>query len=132
MSELKSCPFCGYEPETKEIHVYPNGEKSPAFIKCKRCNYHLFGYNEEELFVHWNHRPIEDALRSELDQLREQMRWRKYPDEKPTKEGEYLVLMFGSIIEQRGWEGDVNKWEHTKGVNITHWMPRPQPPEEEA
>lgn len=64
--ELKPCPFCGYEPETREVHVYPNGEKSPASIKCKRCNYHLFGYNEEALFVHWNCRPIENTLRDEL------------------------------------------------------------------
>lgn len=70
MSELKNCPFCGYEPETKEVHVYPNGEKSPAFIKCKRCNYHLFSYNEEGLFVHWNCRPTENALRDEIERLR--------------------------------------------------------------
>lgn len=62
-SALKPCPFCGYESETRKVIVYPNGEKSPAFIRCKRCNYHLFGYDYEALVVHWNCRPIENALR---------------------------------------------------------------------
>jgi len=66
MSELKPCPFCGYEPETRKVIVYPNGEKSLAFIKCRRCNYWLFGYNYEALVVHWNCRPIENTLRDEL------------------------------------------------------------------
>ena len=64
--ELRPCPFCGYEPETRKVIVYPNGEKSPAFIKCRRCNYGLFGYNYEALVVHWNCRPIENTLRDEL------------------------------------------------------------------
>jgi hypothetical protein len=68
MSDLKPCPFCGYEPETRKVIVYPKlyGERSPAFIKCRRCNYGLFGYNYEALVVHWNCRPVENTLRDEL------------------------------------------------------------------
>jgi len=69
MSELKPCPFCGYEPETRKVHVYPNGETSPASIKCKRCNYYLFGYNEEALFVHWNCRPLDVKQEAERNQF---------------------------------------------------------------
>ena len=90
MSELKPCPFCGYEPETKEVHVYPNGEKSPAFIKCKRCNYHLFSYNEEGLFVHWNCRPTENALRAENERLRKALK--VYADKKNWKNDDWGIL----------------------------------------
>jgi len=71
MNELKACPFCGYEPETRDVHNYPNGEESPAFIKCKRCNFHLFNYIEEGVIVHWNTRPFEDTLRQRITELEE-------------------------------------------------------------
>lgn len=32
--------------------------------------------------------------RAEIDRLREMIRWRKYPEEKPAKSGEYLNFYF--------------------------------------
>lgn len=67
--------------------------------------------------------------------LREQVRWRKYPEEKPKRDGFYLVLEninqvagYYHWCKQFGWNTDGGR------INIqtvTHWMPLPQPPEEE-
>lgn len=66
MSELKPCPFCGDGVEMVNTKTYPNGERSPAYIKCKTCNYHIADYEDEILIHQWNTRPIEDELRAEL------------------------------------------------------------------
>ena len=68
-TELKPCPFCGHKPEVTRVHEHPNGEKYPAIIGCLRCNFCLTSDNEEGLFVRWNVRPVEDAMRAEVDRL---------------------------------------------------------------
>ena len=67
--------------------------------------------------------------------LREQVRWRKYPEEMPKRDGFYLVLEninqvagYYHWCKQFGWNTDGGR------INIqtvTHWMPLPQPPEAE-
>ena len=55
MSELKPCPFCGYDriADTKEIF--------PGKAQCTNCG---------ATAPNWNTRPIEDALRAENELLR--------------------------------------------------------------
>ncbi|MEN6621085.1 MAG: hypothetical protein ABFD50_06025 [Smithella sp.] len=59
--ELKLCP-CGHKVEMKYAVVYPNGERSPASIRCKNCNFFISDYEDDVLIQRWNNRPLEDAL----------------------------------------------------------------------
>ena len=63
--ELKPCPFCGADPDTVA-----------NYVECCNCDYQLPVYNiddqyqEEEAINHWNTRPIEDALRRQLEEAK--------------------------------------------------------------
>ena len=61
--ELRPCPFCGLHVEPVSAKTYPNGERSPAYIKCKRCNYHIAGYEDKDVINQWNTR---SAIRKEF------------------------------------------------------------------
>jgi len=63
MSEIKPCPFCGLHVELVSAKTYPNGERSPSYIKCKRCNYHIAGYEDKDVISQWNTR---SAIRKEF------------------------------------------------------------------
>ena len=68
MSEkLRNCPFCGNHVEMVNTKTYPNFERSPAYMKCRTCNYHIAAFDDENLINRWNDRPIEDELRAELE-----------------------------------------------------------------
>ena len=62
-SVLKPCPFCGLHVELVSVKTYPNGERSPSYIKCKRCNYHIAGYEDKDVISQWNTR---SAIRKEF------------------------------------------------------------------
>ena len=49
-------------------------ERSPASIRCKKCNFFIADYEDDDLIQHWNNRPIEDALCAENERLRETLR----------------------------------------------------------
>ena len=63
--------------------------------------------------------------------------------EKPKNHGEYLVFVrdhytedshkestiVKAIYDSRGW---VTEWYGTRASEITHWMPLPEPPEQEV
>ena len=63
MNKLKPSPFCGLHVELVSAKTYPNGERSPAYIKCKRCNYHIAGYEDKDVISQWNTR---SAIRKEF------------------------------------------------------------------
>ena len=69
--EIKLCPFCGSKVEMKSVVIYPNMERSPASIRCKKCNFFIADYEDDDLIQRWNNRPIEDALCAENERLRE-------------------------------------------------------------
>ena len=81
MSELKPCPFCGgnaYECD----YTHPNGGDW-YFVKCDVCDAKSDEYHTQEVANNkWNTRPIEDALRAEVEQLKaDNSRMREVLDE---------------------------------------------------
>ena len=60
--ELKPCPFCGGVPNSSTERV---GHSTwLTFVKCETCAFDM-------QMSKWNTRPIEDALRTELEAARE-------------------------------------------------------------
>ena len=63
MSELKLCPFCGKEAEYSKRYKY-------VFCKC------IVGSEQmpnDFSVEHWNTRPLEEALKKQLEQLMDQL-----------------------------------------------------------
>jgi len=64
-------------------------------------------------------------LREENAKLRELLRWRKWPEEKPVNSGRYLVLTDGSTDignHLSYWSRTVASWS-TKDAGIAFWRP---------
>lgn len=72
MSEqLSRCPHCG--STQAEVSKWTNSldERSLYFVICGKCAARTNFYKtREEAITAWNHRPIEDVLRGELEQAR--------------------------------------------------------------
>ena len=63
MSELKACPFCG----STDLATESFGERRHCVV-CEKCECST-GYmlDDDEAIEAWNTRPLEDALRAELE-----------------------------------------------------------------
>ena len=62
---------------------------------------------------------------NEIVGLRDQLRWRKWPEEKPVTSGRYLVLTDGSTDignHLSYWSRTVESWS-TKDAGIAFWRP---------
>ena len=66
MTDLKPCPFCG----RKNIADYLS-ESGEILTYCIDCFEDTNGHPDR--FDVWNTRPIEDALRAELDDLKKRL-----------------------------------------------------------
>lgn len=71
MSELKPCPFCGSESGPEMVFsTFP----TERYIFCENCTAQgNRKYHPDEAAEEWNHRPIEDGLRSELEASRAEL-----------------------------------------------------------
>lgn len=129
--ELKACPFCG----SKDLNLVRD-----KYIICNSCNAFSPDDKAENRNELWNTRPLEDALRSRVEELereldkaikvgaqalgevvrlREQVRWH-LPDEEPEK---YPIL-----IEDE-YEYGFEIYHTFKPACIKRWMYLPIPPE---
>lgn len=73
-------------------------------------------------------------LEQEIRDLRDQLRWRKWPEEKPDKGGAYLVyetelykdpcMHVGYFVPENNERWLVNHYQR----NITHWRPLGEDP----
>lgn len=75
MSELKPCPFCGGQPDIREQKADGiNYGRDGFVVTCYECEpdeiCSVFRDIEECAIDAWNHRPIEDALRAEIERLK--------------------------------------------------------------
>lgn len=65
--------------------------------------------------------------------LKEERRWRKFPDEKPEL-GDIVLVKFSERTKAHYYPIDIVRWDSTYElgeIEISHWMPRPSAPQEE-
>lgn len=86
MDELKPCPFCGKEIELFSSHFEGQWCVHPPVIHCTACHQDYEGvgiaicdamsdakkedFADNLLCNWWNHRPAEDALKAEVERLK--------------------------------------------------------------
>ena len=76
-----------------------------------------------------------EAAERELAALREQTRWRKFPDEKPDDNAGVFTMsedeVYGTrtVLQGDYWQGMFLDLSGDDIENVTHWRPLPEPPE---
>ena len=77
------------------------------------------------------------SLKARIAELEEERRWRKFPDEKPEKwdtvvvrfsDGFYDLAVY--LSNGQGW--DIGDGLYHKSEEVSHWMPLPSAPKEQA
>ena len=66
-------------------------------------------------------------------ELKEERRWRKFPDEKPEL-GDIVLVNFAERNKGHYYPMDVVRWDSSYELGeyeVTHWMPLPSAPKEE-
>ncbi len=137
-SILKPCPFCGLHVELVSAKTYPNGERSPSYIKCicgedfakyivsRNCNVSDVSITQDVLTDIKTPSSIEntnpDYYKDDVD------KWIPIASGRlPKKFQECIVLDKNNRL---------HKWIHDDVLlpifaQYTHWMPLPEPPEVE-
>ena len=133
---LKPCPLCGADAET---HYEKLCGTTIYMVKCSvdKCQCQEMGWHETETDATnvWNTRPIDDALQARIAELEKQaVVWHKYPDEKPTESGRYVIHRRHNVmprIDVRFWTG--KDWrdrdDSVYDRDIAYWAYLPEPPE---
>ncbi len=131
--ELKPCPFCGNVHEITETWydgpLYGvEGDGCPVWVTA----FEEDDTREREKVVNlYNSRPIEDALRAELEAERQKTRWMSVSDAEPLEDevGWYYVIISKRRVWAK-WNGDGFYVNGVKLQRVTHWMPLPEPPKD--
>ena len=76
-------------------------------------------------------------LKARIAELEEERRWRKFSEEKP-EEGDTVVVRFSdgfydlAVYLSKGQGGDIGDGLYHKSEEVSHWMPLPSAPNEQA
>lgn len=129
MDELKPCPFCGNIQQLNYVEL-SNGLH---YIECARCGAapHRLGARDRETAVkYWN----------------SVNRWISCSESLPKSVGnKVLVFCTGEDVNDYVGFGHYENFKHIEtwynletgfpfanwGLTVTHWIPRPEPPEKE-
>lgn len=65
-------------------------------------------------------------LKSHIAELEDERRWRKFPDEKPTKDIKFLVINEKGFLQCCYYSPILHEFQ----IPVTHWMPLPAAPKE--
>ena len=123
MTELKPCPFCGGKADWFVLEKM-NNEKL-YYVECSYC-FARTGYyfTEYEPIKEWNKRTPD---------------WISVNKRLPEESGDYLVFVEGLIENMMyskrhsAWNAtDLNCHKNYEITTVTHWLPLPEPPEQEA
>lgn len=63
-----------------------------------------------------------ESLQKEVEELRKQLTWRNFPDEKPDKYGKYLIVRKDGKVHWETWNN--TGWAYNHNV-IIKWLPVP-------
>lgn len=125
-NELKLCPFCG-KPAIDNF-IDDGGDYPSRHVGCDYCL--IYAIDDTE----WNTRPLEDALRAELEQaraelaaMRERERFIPISERLPKKDGEYLVLNLSPWKQIAFYKADLEVWS-VHGVIAWRELPAPEEP----
>ena len=165
MSELKPCPFCG---ENVEVYKMTRllGQDHPGFVRCDCVEgVSVARWNDRPIEdalrseLSDANKRLEDAtgeidhlkdtrqdpfdqievMRSELDRLREQVRWIPVSERLPKADTRVEIFSgFDQTIHIGHYREHATQWDSEDGCYwhgknfglITHWRPLPEPPEE--
>lgn len=75
-----------------------------------------------------------EKYKSEKAELEEERRWRKFPDEKPSEEGYYIICGSSGFRNADKWTycKDRQKMDFSfYSYGVKYWMPMPSAPKEE-
>lgn len=154
MIDLNPCPFCGGEP----YFLKPRHEKGTAFdtmmIECKHCGALPYGVSvydgkkEEDkkaaIAKFWNRRSnnwisVKDRLPEEIHRINY---YDKVAGEASFTESDTVVcrIIYDEEIQYVTGIFTDGQWylyhdmynEETEELHVTHWMPLPEPPEQEG
>lgn len=134
--ELKPCPFCGKIPREKSITIPFDVVKERR--KVAHCDCGVFLY-----VGRWNTRPREDALQTEVTQLKERVkeledefRWIPVEEALPVEGQTVLICEKDRRIVDTGFYNlHSNQWFWRNGLmtdNVTHWRLKPKPVAEDT
>lgn len=125
--ELKECPFCGGKADLDEIPGNPDTIEPYAFgVGCKKCNIGWYEKTEKEAINRWNLRATPANPQT----------WIPVSERLPKRFERVVVYLpkWRNQICIGYWSGDF--WsvgpEIAENQEITHWMPLPEPPKEDA
>jgi hypothetical protein len=121
--ELKPCPFCGEIPEIESYGIAGHGKDN--VVRCENilCSNHTAGFMHIET---WNNRPIEDALRAEIEKLKfnyaEAMSQYDHQQERACKAEEEIEELKQSrrwmpVEERLSVVGTSGEWKMTEQLN---------------
>ena len=73
-----------------------------------------------------SHKKEVGQLLMEIAELKEERRWRKFPDEKPTEDIKFLVINEKGMLQCCYYSPILKEFQ----IPVTHWMPLPSAPKE--
>lgn len=143
--ELKPCPFCKSQRISLITLAYDSGTKKYKY-ECKECCLESSIHSSKAYVINsWNTRPLEDALKEQLEkahariaELEAANEWQPIetaPNDgteimvmgvMPKTKKEYIVI---AAYDRLG-ECFMNDLQLVGHDFLTHWQPLPQPPKE--
>ncbi len=130
-AKLKACPFCGAHLkkcvfDKKMFYEHPD---------VNGCALSQMLFTEKQ----WNTRPVEEALEAriaeleaETVQLKVAQRWVDVKKQMPKVPIVLVARKDGSVgLDSTYSDGGRDYWYNSGIDNVTHWMPLPEPPEED-
>lgn len=75
---------------------------------------------------HTDNSDVIEKMATEISELKEERRWRKFPDEKPTKDIKFLVINEKGFMQCCYYSPILKEFQ----IPVTHWMPLPSVPKE--